>query len=656
MQKYVRGRHNKSDDEYGRCKQDSLANQVMVRYPVSDEPGESWTVNFKYCCCELARGKHWPKMPPAEWTTPDQKAFLESKYNDFLKAQVGASVTQFWGPVFSEWFRRFPEELAIFGEAPEVLSEEQKEAKGAAVELRQKKSGRSAVNAMGKTIRQMLTNKAKGTRIHTEAEVFSKLRYADDVQAQVKESIASGSLTKSEKLGAVKLMTRTAYEDASEDVKALCRAKVQAERDAKASEVLKKTDGAPTNAQYARALTECMGPISQFMQVIKDMTGWEWSLIGAGPDPRLDGNINAMRHCSYHSGVNATGLNWKQATPHFNETHLKAYVDFISTVFPPHIRKTRALDYDASASSSTPSAPSASQSLDSGCSQPDALTTTPPATTSFQSPPLVLSAPPASTERYGLHDPSVSFFPDAGLQSSNGYNIQDVSFTTKASFDAPNWENPPPLLRPLLDGSPSMPNGSIGSSTWRTPPALRSFLSSSNSFPPALQLSPITPHSFTQSAASHSLPSLPPIATPQFMFPSLPSPSLPSHSLPRHSPVLPAPVLPAPVLPAPVLPAPVLPAPVLPAPVLPSPVLPAPILLAPVLPSPVLPAPILLAPVLPSPVLPSVPPAPPAAETPQNGDVQHSAPEKTLKVKRKRASKAVDTVMEVVESADPNTL
>ncbi|KAG1852765.1 hypothetical protein DFJ58DRAFT_884448 [Suillus subalutaceus] len=621
-------------------------------------------------------------MPPAEWTTPDQKAFLESKYNNFLKAQVGASVTQFWGPVFSEWFRWFPEELAIFGEAPEVLSEEQKEAKGTAIDLRQKKiknwfnycsqkSGRSAVNAMGKTIRQMLTNKAKGTRIHTEAEVFSKMRYADDVQAQVKESIASGSLTKSEKLGAVKLMTRTAYEDVSEDVKALCRAKVQAEQDAKASEVLKKTDGAPTNAQYARALTECMGPISQFMQVIKDMTGWEWSLIGAGPDPRLDGNINAM---SYHSGVNATGLNWKQATPHFNETHLKAYVDFISTVFPPHIRKTRALDYDALATSSMPSAPSASQSLDSGCSQPDALTTTPPAT---QSPPLVLSAPPASTERYNLHDPSVSFFPNAGLQSSNGYSLQDVSFTKdptessssflndipKASFDAPYWENPPPLLGPLLDGSPSMPNGSTGTSTCGTPPALRSFLSSSNSFPPALQLSPITPHSFTQLAASHSLPSLPPIATPQFTFLSLPSPSLPSHSLPRHSLVLPShslphhsPVLPAPVLPAPVLPAPILPSLVLPSSVLPAPVLPSLSLPAPVLPCPSLPAPVLPSLSLPAPVLPSVPPASPAVETPQNGDVQHSAPEKTLKVKRKRATKAIDMVMEVIESADPNTL
>ncbi|KAG1824073.1 hypothetical protein EV424DRAFT_1538262 [Suillus variegatus] len=491
-------------------------------------------------------------MPPAEWTTPEQKAFLESKYNDFLKAQVGASVTQFWGPVFSEWFRRFPEELAIFGEAPGVLSEEQKEAKGTAVDLRQKKiknwfnyrsqkSGRTAVNAMGKTIRQILTSKAKGTRVHTEAEVFSKMRYADDIQQQVKESIASNGLTKREKLGAVKLMTRTAYEDASEDVKALCRAKVQAERDAKASEVLKKPDGAPTNAQYAMALTECMGPISQFMQVIKDMTGWEWSLIGAGPDPRLDGNINAM---SYHSGVNATGLNWKQATPQFNETHLKAYVDFIGTIFPPHIRKTRAINYDASASSSTPSTPSASQPLDSGCSQPDALTITPPATTSVQSPPLVLSAPPASTELYNLqHDPSVSF-PNVGLQSSNGYGLQDVSFTKDPteSFDAPNWENPPPLLRPLLDGSPSMPNGSTSTSPGgrhlhcdhsclqqtlspcaTVVPNHTTFVYTIGSIALAyLLLPPIATPQFTfPSLPSHSLPSLPPIAIPQFMFPSL---------------------------------------------------------------------------------------------------------------------------------------
>ncbi|KAG1811054.1 hypothetical protein EV424DRAFT_1542692 [Suillus variegatus] len=562
------------------------------------------------------------QMPHAEWTTPDQKAFLESKYDDFLKAQVEASVTQFWVPVFSEWFKRFPEELAIFGEMPEVLSEEQNRAKGTAVDLRQKKiknwfnyrsqkSGRSAVNAMGKTIRQMLTNKAKGTRVHTEAEVFSKMRYSDDVQAHVKESIVSGSLaTKSEKLGAVRLMTRRAYEDASEDVKALCRAKVQEEWDAKASEVLKQTDRTPTNAQYARALTECMGPISHFMQVIKDMTGWEWSLIGAGPDPHLDGNINAM---SYHSGVNATGLNWKQATPRFNETHLKAYVDFISTIFPPHIRKTRALNYDASASTSSDSeSPASGSSLDA------------PTTASFQSQlpalpaPTVLPHPDSSTaEHYDLQssdgyhlqdNSSISFFtdvPNVGLHSSRDVSfMQDTADSSssflddipKVSFDMPNWENPQPLLGPLLHGSTSRPNGSTSTSTWETPPILRSFLSTSQSFPPALQLSPIAPH------LSHLLPSFQQsMATPQFTFPSLPAAPVVAEETPHERDVQRT-ATPLPSV---------------------------------------------------TPLIPVV-----AEEMPDDtSDVAGVLPGKALgKVKRKRASKAINKVMEVVESTDSNAL
>jgi len=59
------------------------------------------------------------------------------------------------------------------------------------------------------------------------------------------------------------------------------------------------------------------------MYVVVDLRAWE-----------------SHRYCSYHSGVNATGLNWKQATPHFNETHLKAYVDFISTVFRKYFPHT----------------------------------------------------------------------------------------------------------------------------------------------------------------------------------------------------------------------------------------------------------------------------------------------------------------------------
>ncbi|KAG1729675.1 uncharacterized protein EDB91DRAFT_1085701 [Suillus paluster] len=88
-----------------------------------------------------------------------------------------------------------------------------------------------------------------------------------------------------------------AYTAASPDVQASCIATVQAERDAKASE---------------------------------------------GPDPRYNGDINVI---SYHTGVNEQGQNWMQATPEFNERHLKPFTAFVSRLFLEHMRKTRALSY-----------------------------------------------------------------------------------------------------------------------------------------------------------------------------------------------------------------------------------------------------------------------------------------------------------------------
>ncbi|KAG1861287.1 hypothetical protein F4604DRAFT_1684098 [Suillus subluteus] len=73
-------------------------------------------------------------------------------------------------------------------------------------------------------------------------------------------------------------------------------AAVQAEHDAKTSEVL-KLKHAPeerTNAELARALEECTGPIAHFLQAIHEMTGFHWSIMGAGPDPRYNGDINVI--------------------------------------------------------------------------------------------------------------------------------------------------------------------------------------------------------------------------------------------------------------------------------------------------------------------------------------------------------------------------
>ncbi|KAG2054963.1 hypothetical protein BDR06DRAFT_1007450 [Suillus hirtellus] len=96
-----------------------------------------------------------------------------------------------------------------------------------------------------------------------------------------------------------------------------------------------------------------------FLQAIHEMTGFHWSIMGAGPDPHYNGDINVI---SYHTGVNEQGQNWMQVTPEFNERHLKPFTVFVSRLFLEHMRKTQALSY-------VPSTPSQQDTLMLGAEQ-----------------------------------------------------------------------------------------------------------------------------------------------------------------------------------------------------------------------------------------------------------------------------------------------
>jgi hypothetical protein len=49
-------------------------------------------------------------MPPKRWTTPDQQEFLDSYRDGYLKAKAeGRISTNFYPPLFEEWFKRYPE-------------------------------------------------------------------------------------------------------------------------------------------------------------------------------------------------------------------------------------------------------------------------------------------------------------------------------------------------------------------------------------------------------------------------------------------------------------------------------------------------------------------------------------------------------------------
>ncbi|KAG1837145.1 hypothetical protein C8R48DRAFT_680377 [Suillus tomentosus] len=307
------------------------------------------------------------------------------------------------------------------------------------------------------------------------------------------------------------------------------------------------------------------------------MTGFHWTILGAGPDPRCNGDINVM---SYHTGINEQKQNWQQATPNFDEKHIKPYVAFISSLFhkssfsslivrfvdlrntAEHIRKTRALDYVLPTPSSTPGTeanPVAGESQSSDASQnlpsTSALTRSPHLLPHVPHAPIPVDGnvhrPPADVWYPAQHPQGlISFDNGYDLGGSGDFGMLDFHNPSEASvmnasgqFGMSDFHNPSEIG--IINTS--MPSSSLSAcldspsispiSTWTqrdvhytSPPRLRPRL-----FPANFTSS--TPTSGTIGGPSPA----PFIAPPTFNFPSLPAPlPMPGSSTPAPIVSLPA--------------------------------------------------------------------------------------------------------------------
>jgi hypothetical protein len=52
-------------------------------------------------------------MPPQPWATADQAVFLHTWMADFLRRQAEKKLGQFWAPVYSTWFSKYPEQVEL---------------------------------------------------------------------------------------------------------------------------------------------------------------------------------------------------------------------------------------------------------------------------------------------------------------------------------------------------------------------------------------------------------------------------------------------------------------------------------------------------------------------------------------------------------------
>ncbi|KAG2112110.1 hypothetical protein DEU56DRAFT_919893 [Suillus clintonianus] len=482
-------------------------------------------------------------MVGSQWTSSEQKDYLESQFSEFLKHQLQGTLLNFWSTVSVEFLTRWPEINVLYPDHSE-LSEAENVVLGKAVDARKKqiknwfnyrsrKGGRSQLNALTKSITKMISNKAKGTRVHTEVEIFSKMNYDTAVRSQIKEKIESGLLvTKNDKLLAVRESTKAAYEAAPPEIRTLCKEKAAEERETRASVMLSDAAiGPPTNAQYAKALEECIGPISQFFDAMRQLTGWEWTVIGGGPDPRLGGMLNVS---SYHTGVNQSGLTWKQATSNFTDKHLNPYLSYLGTVFTEDDRKKRALDYVLLVE----------QDENSWRQEAEAPTML-DASTSLQ---VALSSPAVATACDSQQAVNSAFY--RGKEAATGVPAVPESllpfdspgpsrFSSQGIDDLYSWAVNTPLDTPLLSQRPS------SSVPWPQTPILPAFPSTSL-VPPLPSTSPDTPITswrkdpeLWDTTRDLTSPAVPSVTAPIYNFDGC---SISSSINPRQIPVLPYPI------------------------------------------------------------------------------------------------------------------
>ena len=132
---------------------------------------------------------------PAEWTTPEQKAFLLEELVAF-KWIGGKHYTKHWQTLFQKWSQRWPERLSTLPGIPDdsALTDGQKETLATAVLKRQKQlrawmhwhagagQNRSANSKTATIVNDLLKPKTRTKKLW---EIYSNLYYSTRIQPAI---------------------------------------------------------------------------------------------------------------------------------------------------------------------------------------------------------------------------------------------------------------------------------------------------------------------------------------------------------------------------------------------------------------------------------------------------------------------------------------
>ncbi|KAH9477997.1 hypothetical protein JR316_0010230 [Psilocybe cubensis] len=284
-------------------------------------------------------------MPPTPWATPDQIEFMSTWLPQFQDAQRNKNIADFWVKLYAKFFLRWkgPEDEV----QPDLvqLKKRKKDNRKLPQTSTPIELDHAAWIKLRKTqIANWFNNRGKGSenrrqgpaivigsagpsqRALSELNVYSKRYYNEKICSLVEKEL--------EKQGGpahIALINKCiseAWAMESEDVKEEIRAETK-----RLKELLKEDRSGnseqPTPQEYAKAIMEAPGQITNFLQEMYKRTGWCLSLLAGGPDPSRQGKIRTI---SIHMGKDK-----------FDQFYSCAYPDFQENVLAQKDRDNRAL-------------------------------------------------------------------------------------------------------------------------------------------------------------------------------------------------------------------------------------------------------------------------------------------------------------------------
>ncbi|KAF7984494.1 hypothetical protein HWV62_14626 [Athelia sp. TMB] len=336
-------------------------------------------------------------MAPAEKIQGEEKAFLESKFSEYLAHATAGTYYVFWPLLFRLYFEAYPAPVFSLPDLsegaeesiPEDLVEEDVDVGNSDAVKRKAASDRwrkLLIKLRGMTEAQQTKwcegkglNQKKGqlrtwfrwrqtklahstgtraptssitalfaasgkSRLLTQIEKYSKLYFPTRVRHVVAKALTvyGDHPTRAQTLITIKKVTSEMWEAEDDETREEVFAAMALDKAKRDSALLNQTSDSEsrTPVQYQSSIDTLAPLLKQIFDELSKTTGWAFTILMGGPVPQADGNITSASH---HSGVGTAGNDWGRAYPDFDKAIIGPYQDFLRHIYPSEVRRQRAL-------------------------------------------------------------------------------------------------------------------------------------------------------------------------------------------------------------------------------------------------------------------------------------------------------------------------